>query len=180
MLGTWFEIVDMSVLPAVAPADETGSTFEENACIKAWHAAAHFAGPVLADDSGLEVDALGGAPGVYSARYAGPHATDADNRTKLLAELKDMPAPRTARFRCVIAWLNPGAPVRCFSGALEGTIVAREAGTGGFGYDPVFFPENSDRTLAEMSAGEKNRLSHRAAALAALARDQGFRPVAAW
>ena len=160
----------------VAPADaglegfevvEDGETYEANAARKA-RSYANAAGlPALADDSGLEVDALGGAPGVFSARYAGAQADDAANRARLLAALADVPAAeRGARFRCVVALVYPFTTnVRLGEGAVEGRIAMDERGDLGFGYDPVF--ELADgRRMAELSAAEKNRISHRALALA--------------
>jgi XTP/dITP diphosphohydrolase len=127
---------------------------------------------VIADDSGLEVDTLGGAPGVISARYSGPGATDASNRAKLLAELRpflhDPAAPVTARFHCVIALAHGGKLAGTFDGAVEGRILAEERGGGGFGYDPLFVPDGFDQTFAELPAETKNALSHRSSALAKL------------
>jgi len=155
----------------IKPAAETGLTFVENAVLKARHAAFESGLPALADDSGLEVDALGGAPGIYSARYAGEHARDADNVVKLLDALRAIPESlRTARFHCVIALLghaNDPAPIIC-EGRWQGRIALQPAGTGGFGYDPVFFIPELGCTAADLSAAEKNRLSHRGQALAAL------------
>ena len=152
----------------VTPVEETGSTFLENALLKARNAAAVSGLPALADDSGLEVDALGGAPGVRSARYAGEHATDADNRTKLLAALRDVRADaRGARFRCVIVLVRHAhdpAPVVC-EGVWEGAIATTPSGTNGFGYDPVFLPAGSTVTSAQLSPAEKDRASHRGQAL---------------
>lgn len=169
ILGDRFEILDMSVLPELSTPDETGATFEENARLKASHAAAHYSGMVLADDSGLEVDALGGAPGVLSARYAGLQATDADNVARLLADLEAFPDNRSARFCCVIACAGPTAAMFTVSGAVEGKIRREPAGATGFGYDPVFEPQGCFKTFAELSPVEKNCLSHRAAAIERLA-----------
>jgi len=155
----------------LASADETGHTFEANALLKARHAAQGAGLPALADDSGLEVDALDGRPGVHSARYAGPHASDADNLALLLEELTGVPpALRTARYRCVIAFVrspDDDAPLIA-TGDWEGTIATAPRGTGGFGYDPVFVPADGSRTVAELSDAEKNAVSHRGKALAAL------------
>ncbi len=166
------EVADLRAHPEVVPAEETGTTFAANAALKALGAAAALpAGSwVLADDSGLEVDALDGAPGVYSARYAGEGATDADNRAKLLAALTDV-ARRAARFRCVLVLARAGdAPEveATFDGACEGTITTAEQGAGGFGYDPLFRPDGHDATFGELPAEVKNGISHRARALAAL------------
>jgi XTP/dITP diphosphohydrolase len=147
--------------------EETGETFEENASLKALAASAHFEGWVLADDSGLEVDALGGAPGVRSARFSGEGATDASNRALLLEKLAGIPEDqRSARFRCVIALARGGEVLAHFSGSVEGAIIASEKGEGGFGYDPLFVPVGFSETFAELSAETKNRLSHRGRALA--------------
>lgn len=153
---------------AVAP-DETGATLADNARIKARAAFAHTGLPSIADDTGLEVDALDGAPGIHAARFAGPGATYDDNVRKLLAELEGVPpARRTARFRCVcVACLPGGAEVEA-EGTLEGRITAARRGVEGFGYDPVFEVEVGGRTLAELSADEKNEHSHRARAVHAL------------
>ncbi len=155
----------------VSSAEETGLTFVENAILKARHAARETGLPALADDSGLEVDALGGAPGVHSARYAGPGAGDADNVDKLLGALAGVDAPgRGAAFRCVVVLMrhaNDPAPIIC-SGRWPGRIAAAPVGDGGFGYDPVFFVPDHGATAAELPAATKNAISHRAQALAAL------------
>ncbi|QQL44366.1 RdgB/HAM1 family non-canonical purine NTP pyrophosphatase [Sulfuriroseicoccus oceanibius] len=167
MLAPFAEVVDLTDpdfenLPEI---DETGTTFDENSLLKSASISKITGGITLADDSGLEVDALDGAPGIYSARYSGDNATDATNREKLLSELKDAPAPRTARFRCVLALTKNGQTLGTWSGALEGTIGFEEAGDAGFGYDPVFIPEGDTRTLAEYTADEKNAISHRGRAV---------------
>ena len=159
--------------PADAPGapqpEETGATFAENAAIKARALAAHSGWLALADDSGLEVDALGGEPGVRSARYAGRHGDDAANNRLLLEKLARH-RNRSARFRCAIALAAPdGTLVAEAEGACEGVIADQAAGAAGFGYDPLFIPEGFDRTFAELGAEVKNRLSHRARALMALA-----------
>ena len=169
ILGPSFELLDLSFVPALGEVEETGTTFEENAALKALAASAHFDGWVLADDSGLEVDALGGAPGVYSARFSGEGATDVTNRALLLEKLATVPADqRSARFRCVIALARGGEVLAHFSGAVEGAIIQSEKGEGGFGYDPLFVPEGFGETFAELGAETKNRLSHRGRALAGL------------
>ena len=169
ILGPSFELLDLSSIPALGEVEETGTTFEENAGLKALAASAHFGGWVLADDSGLEVDALGGAPGVYSARFSGEGATDVTNRALLLEKLAAVPADqRSARFRCVIALARGGEVLAHFSGAVEGAIIQSEKGEGGFGYDPLFVPEGFGETFAELGAETKNRLSHRGRALAGL------------
>ena len=155
----------------VISVEETGLTFADNALLKARHAAGATGLAALADDSGLEVDALGGAPGVYSARYAGEGASDAENVHKLLGALTGVPATdRTARYRCVLALVLTAAdpaPVMA-EGVWEGSITTAPRGAGGFGYDPVFRPEGGSRTAAELPAEEKNQCSHRAKALAVL------------
>ena len=161
------ELIAQSAL-GIESAEETGATFEANALIKARHASERAALPALADDSGIEVDALGGRPGVRSARYAGEHATDAANLQKLLADLEGVPhRRRTARYRCVIALVrDPDDPRPLLAdGSWEGLIINTPRGRGGFGYDPIFEPDGMDRTAAELAADEKNRLSHRAQAL---------------
>ena len=160
----------LSEFPGAIAPEETGVTLLENARLKAEYAATLTRLPVIADDTGLEVDALDGGPGVYSARFAGPDATYADNVQKLLASLERVPAPRrTARFRCVIVARVPGRGELVGEGVLEGRITAAPRGTNGFGYDPVFELPELGRTLAELSAEEKNRISHRALAAQALA-----------
>lgn len=163
----------MQATLGIAPAVETGASFEDNALLKARHAARAAGLPALADDSGIEVDALGGRPGVFSARFAGAHATDADNNALLLRELAGVPAgARTARYRCVIAWVagaDDCAPLFAH-GAWEGSIATVPAGTGGFGYDPLFIPRDLPVTAAQMAPADKNALSHRGKALAALLR----------
>ncbi len=151
--------------------EETAPTFVENALLKA-RAAAHAVGlPAIADDSGLEVDALGGAPGVRSARYAGPAASDADNVAKLLAALSGTdPAARTARFRCAAVYLPHAGhpcPIVC-QAHWEGRILDAPRGSGGFGYDPVFLDPVTGLSAAELPAAEKNRVSHRGQAVRAL------------
>ena len=157
----------------VPEVDETGTTFVENAIIKARHAAALTGLPALADDSGIEVDALDGAPGVYSARFSGPGASDADNNALLVETLSDIPSrQRSARYRAVIVLMRHAAdpsPLIC-EGSWEGIIQLEPAGDGGFGYDPHFFLPDRGCTSAQLSAAEKNRLSHRGKALAELKR----------
>lgn len=152
----------------IEPPEETGATFEANALLKARHAAARSGLPALADDSGLEVDALGGAPGVRSARYAGEGAGDLANLHKLLAAMADIPQDaRGARFRCVIAFVRSGDdPSPLFgSGVWQGRILDAPRGAGGFGYDPVFAPSGETRSVAELASAEKHASSHRGAAL---------------
>ena len=154
-----------------ASADETGLSFVENAILKARFAAQASGLPAIADDSGLEVDALDGAPGIYSARYAGPGADDAANNLRLLADLAEVPdAQRTARYRCAMVWLRrPADPAPVIAQASwEGRIARAARGSGGFGYDPLFIVAGGERRAAEFDAAEKNRVSHRGLALRAL------------
>jgi XTP/dITP diphosphohydrolase len=163
------ELVPQSVF-GIVPPEETGRTFLDNALLKARHAAG--AGlPALADDSGIEVDALDGRPGVRSARYAGEQASDADNLALLLRELAGVPdARRTARYHCVLAWVrDPQDPQPLIAtGVWEGRVLTAARGTGGFGYDPVFQPHGLEVSAAQLPAAQKNLLSHRAQALRAL------------
>ena len=168
--------LDIEVVPqsdfGVTDADETGATFVENALIKARHAAAATGLPAIADDSGIAVDALGGRPGVYSARYAGPGASDQDNNDRLLAELEGVPeAERGAAFHCVACFVMPGdaAPIVA-EGEWRGRILFEPSGEGGFGYYPLFYVPETGCSSAELSAEEKNRRSHRGKALRELAR----------
>jgi XTP/dITP diphosphohydrolase len=166
------EVMSQTAL-GISPVEETGATFEANALLKARHAARAADLPALADDSGLEVDALGGRPGVWSARYAGPAASDADNNALLLKELAAVPADRrTARYRCVLAWvLHPADPLPLIAhGIWEGRIGTVPRGDGGFGYDPLFIPSGMELTAAQMTPAAKNAHSHRGAALAELVR----------
>lgn len=166
---------NVEVLPQTAfhvpGVDETGLSFVENALLKARHAARHSGLPALADDSGLVVDALGGAPGIYSARYAGSHASDEDNIEKLLTALNKIPdVQRSARFYCALVYLRHEAdpiPLIC-EGSWEGVITHTPQGKGGFGYDPIFFVTSEGKTAAQLSLELKNRLSHRGQALAKL------------
>lgn len=155
----------------VPEADETGLSFVENALIKARNAALHTGLPAIADDSGLEVDVLGGAPGIHSARYAGPTADDATNNHKLLAALHDHPAAaRAARFRCAMVFLRHASDASplIVQAAWEGHILTAPAGAGGFGYDPLFFVPTAGCSAAELNPVEKNRISHRGQAVRAL------------
>lgn len=153
--------------PELAEAEETGATFAENATIKALHYSAYTRLLTLSDDSGLVVDALGGAPGVHSARYAGREATYAERMSKLLDELDATgDAERRARFICVIAVADPSTGMlHTFEGACEGRIARAPRGSGGFGYDPLFIPDAYDRTFGELNTEVKHSLSHRARAL---------------
>lgn len=162
----------LQVIPAseldMPEAIESGLTFIENAIIKARNAVIHSGLPAIADDSGLEVDALDGAPGIYSSRYAGKNATDEDNNQKLLADLQSVPAKlRSARFQCVIVYLRhekDPTPLIC-TGTWEGRILRAEQGSSGFGYDPLFFVPSHDCASAELNPDVKNAISHRAQAM---------------
>lgn len=176
LLGNEFKVVDLNSFPQIQAIEETGSTFAENAILKAISASGKIVdlatgrvrpagGLVLADDSGLEVNALGGAPGVYSARYAGKNATDEQNMTKLLRELGSM-SERSARFRCVLALARGGKLLCTFEGVAEGVIIDTPRGSAGFGYDPIFAPNGFEQTFAELP--QKNQISHRAKAIGAL------------
>lgn len=149
------------------PPEETGATFEENAAIKTLYYSQFAAGYLFADDSGLEVDALGGAPGVHSARFAGPHAKDRDNNDLLLQKLAGK-TDRIARFVCVIALANNGQLMKTFRGSVEGRILTEPHGSGGFGYDPLFFHEPFGCTFGEAPIEDKMKVSHRAQALEAM------------
>ena len=163
------ELKSLLDFPEFAEIEETGSTLEENALIKAVEGFRMTATPCIADDTGLEVDSLNGAPGVYSSRYAGENATYADNVRKLLAVMKDVPPEkRSARFRCVAALKAEGRE-EWVEGTCEGVILTERRGTGGFGYDPVFFVPEIGKTMAEMSPGEKNAISHRGRAFRKMA-----------
>ena len=170
LAGLPFRIASQADLK-VAPVAETGATFAENALLKARHAAAITGMAAIGDDSGLEVDALGGAPGIYSARYAGPAADDAANNAKLMAELGRRPlAVRTARYRCALAFVRgPADPAPLTAvAAWVGLLLDAPRGAAGFGYDPYFWLPDLGRTAAELDITEKNRLSHRGRALLAL------------
>jgi XTP/dITP diphosphohydrolase len=171
LLGDGFELRDLRVFPNIVLPEETGHTFVENAALKAIAASQdrQLRGSlIVADDSGLEVDALGGAPGVYSARYAGENASDESNVAKLLNELRARKETRSARFRSVIALARNGELLKTFEGSVAGEIVDLPRGTNGFGYDPVFRPSGFGQTFAEMAPETKNTISHRARAIAAL------------
>lgn len=167
--GVFGNIVSLNDLESPPEVTEDGETFRENALKKARAISAYSGIPALADDSGLEVEALGGRPGVYSARYAGEGATDRDNIRKLLVELKGV-ANRKARFVCVLALVTPDGKEITAEGTCEGVILTGPRGEGGFGYDPVFFLQEYDRTMAEIPAELKNRISHRALACESLAK----------
>jgi len=165
-----FDLVAQNTLGLDTPP-ETGDTFAANALLKARYAAAATNLPALADDSGIEVDALGGRPGIYSARYAGEGASDQQNLRKMLGELHGVPAgKRTARYQCVIAFVSTSIDTQPIlaTGTWEGSLITEPRGLGGFGYDPIFVPGGFDRTAAELDPAQKNSLSHRGQALAAL------------
>ena len=168
--GLGFNIVPQTQLN-IADIEETGLTFVENSILKARNASAHSSLPAVADDSGLEVDFLKGAPGIYSARFAGEAATDASNRDKLLELMKDVPADqRTARYQTVIVYMrhsNDPTPMIC-QGTWEGTIAFDEKGDGGFGYDSIFQVTETNCRAAELDKESKNKLSHRGKAIASL------------
>ena len=179
ILGAGYVVSDLKSHPELPEVEETGTTFHENAALKAFEISQQVEGLVLSDDSGLEVDALGGEPGVYSARYAsigddhgrfyidnigGKAGDDAANNAKLLWALRDE-KNRTARFRCVMVLAQAGKLLASFDGAVEGYMLDKNHGKGGFGYDPLFVPDGYTETFAELSPQIKNRLSHRAKAM---------------
>jgi XTP/dITP diphosphohydrolase len=163
--GLAAEILTLEDWPGAPQVEETGDTLEGNAILKA-EAICRFTGlPSLADDSGLEVDALQGAPGVLSSRFAGEHCSYADNNRKLLRLMADVPQERrTARFVCVVAWMKDPRHIATLKGEVEGIIALKELGEKGFGYDPVFYLPDLNKTFAQLSFEEKNRISHRARA----------------
>ena len=168
--GLPHELVGADAYPEIPDVKETGVTFAENALLKA-HALARATGlPAVADDFGLCVDILGGAPGIFSARWAGRHGDDAANLALLLAQLGDIGTPhRAAHFACAAAFALPDGTTRVVEGHLTGTLRHTPAGTGGFGYDPILQPDNDTRTCAELTPAEKNAISHRGKAFRALA-----------
>ncbi len=172
ILGPDFIVRDLGAHPNVSESRESGTSFEENATLKALAASKQLRALVIADDSGLEVDALAGAPGVYSARYAGANATDTDKINKLLRELERVRATedrRRARFRCVVALARNGNLLETFEGTVAGRITDEPRGDSGFGYDPIFVPDGFEQSFAELPAEVKNTISHRAKAIRALA-----------
>lgn len=163
------KVITLQDIEGAIDVEETGKTFEENARLKAETVANLLGKTVIADDSGLEIDALNGAPGVYSARYAGINSTDDENIDKALEALQGVSSEeRTARFRCVLAVASPNSETVFFSGSCEGVILEERRGTNGFGYDPIFYVPSKDRTMAELTAEEKSEVSHRGVALAKL------------
>jgi XTP/dITP diphosphohydrolase len=172
ILGPEFRVRDLGAHPEVSEIRESGTSFEENAKLKALAASRQLAALVIADDSGLEVDALGGAPGIYSARYAGANATERDKIDKLFRELAQVRATqdgRRAQFRCVVALARNGNLLGTFEGIVEGRIANEVRGDYGFGYDPIFIPEGFEQTFGELPTEVKNTISHRARAIRALA-----------
>ncbi len=168
LTGFGFEIFSLLDSPEIPDVAETGSSFEENALLKAKAVYDVVNIPVLADDSGLEVDALGGSPGIFSARFSGVAATDEENNLKLLEELKNLPLEkRTARFICVLV-LYDGMNSRYFDGACEGKIAFSPSGHNGFGYDPLFIPAGYEQSFGELGYSVKSKISHRAKALLSL------------
>lgn len=168
------KVLSLSDFKAIPEAVEDGVSFEENAVLKARHYAKHTGKACLADDSGLEVDALQGAPGIYSARFAGETATDEDNNEKLLAELEGIESgKRMARFRCVLAFVDSNETVLTTDGVCSGIIGTKPQGTGGFGYDCLFYVPELNKTMAEISKEEKNAISHRGQALKSMASKLG-------
>ena len=164
ILGEDYVVSDLKAHPDLPEVEETGTTFLENATLKAVEISKQVDGLILSDDSGLEVDALGGEPGVYSSRYAGEAGNDAANNKKLLHELQGEDS-RTARFRCVMVLAQDGEVLTSFDGAVEGRMLSELHGEGGFGYDPLFVPDGYDQTFSQLSEGIKNQLSHRAVAM---------------
>ena len=172
ILGPDFRVRDLGAHSEVSEIRESGTSFEENAKLKALAASKQFSAMVIADDSGLKVDILGGAPGIYSARYAGANATERDKIDKLLRELARVRATgdeRRARFHCVVALARKGDLLGTFEGTVEGRITDKARGDCGFGYDPIFIPEGLEQTFAELPTEVKNTISHRAKAIRALA-----------
>ena len=172
ILGPEFRVRDLAAHPEVSEIRESGTSLEENAKLKALAASRQLPALVIADDSGLEVDALGGAPGICSARYAGANATDRDKINKLLRELARVRVTddrRRARFRCVAALARNGDLLGIFEGTVEGRIADEMRGDSGFGYDPIFVPEGLTKTFGDLPAEMKNAISHRGKAIRALA-----------
>lgn len=166
MLGEAFDILTLQDIGCTEYIEETANTFQGNSLIKAQHVFDNYKIDCIADDSGLEVDALNGAPGVYSARYAGEHGNHSKNMDKLLTALEGE-ENRRAQFRTVVTFMKNGKPVQ-FEGIVKGQITLEKTGNGGFGYDPIFMPDGFDRTFAEMTSEEKNPISHRGKAIKAL------------
>lgn len=168
--GADIEVLSLTAWPDAPSPIEDGLTFADNALIKARAIANHTGLPAIADDSGLCVEALNGMPGIYSARWAGTHGDDVGNLDLLLAQMRDVPvARRGAHFLCAAALVTPDGVERVVEGSIEGVLTSTPAGSGGFGYDPIFRPHGFDVTTAELPADEKNAISHRGAAFRALA-----------
>jgi len=164
--GYGIEVKGVGDFPECSEIEEDGDTFQQNAIKKAETISKQLGVPALADDSGLEVDVLEGRPGVYSARFAGPDATDEENIEKLIESLRDVPAgDRQARFRCVVAVAVPGKDTWTSEGTCEGHIVLEPTGNGGFGYDPIFYVPEKGKTMAQLTKDEKNQISHRGKAM---------------
>lgn len=169
-VGADIDVISLADWPDAPTPVEDGATFAENALIKARAIATHTGRPAVADDSGICVDALNGMPGIYSARWAGEHGNDRANLELLLSQMRDVPADRRgAHFLCAAAVVTPDGHERVVEGTIEGVLTAVPSGAGGFGYDPIFRPHGFDVTTAELSAAEKNAISHRGAAFRALA-----------
>ncbi|MCH7228435.1 RdgB/HAM1 family non-canonical purine NTP pyrophosphatase [Haloferula sp. A504] len=164
MVGDRFEVLDATAFPGLSEVEETGTTFLENATLKAVAVSQGVGGLVLSDDSGLEVDALDGRPGVWSSSFGGEEGNHAKNNERLIREMAGI-AERSARFRCVMVLARDGEVVADFSGAVEGRILDRAQGEGGFGYDPLFAPDGHDSSFAELGSEVKNSMSHRGRAL---------------
>jgi XTP/dITP diphosphohydrolase len=163
------EVLSLLDIEGSPDVEETGTTFEENAILKAETISSEMNIPVIADDSGLEIDALDGRPGVYSARYAGSQKNDDDNMDKVLYELKEVHrSERNARFVCALAFARPGQETFVVKGICEGEILSERRGQEGFGYDPIFYLPQLNRSMAELTKEEKNKISHRALALTKL------------
>ncbi len=166
ILGDRFEVLDVTSFPELPEIDETGTTFLENARLKALGISRRIDGWVLADDSGLEVDALGGTPGVWSSSYGGEEGNHAKNNARLMREMAGI-TDRSARFRCTLVLAKYGEEKAVFTGTVEGRISESPSGNGGFGYDPLFIPEGHSQTMADLGAAVKSTLSHRAEAIRA-------------
>jgi XTP/dITP diphosphohydrolase len=168
IFGSALAVRDLTAHPEISEITESGTSFEENAKLKAIAVSRKLTGLVIADDSGLEVDALGGAPGIQSARYAGVNASDKEKIAKLLRQLAKVDAKgdqRRARFRCILAVARDGHVLAIFEGVVDGKIAERPRGSHGFGYDPIFIPNGFEQTFAELPVDVKNNISHRANAI---------------
>lgn len=172
ILGDRFEVLDVTSFPELPEIDETGTTFLENARLKALGISRLTDGWVLADDSGLEVDALGGAPGVWSSSFGGEEGNHALNNQRLMKEM-DGKSDRKARFRCTLVLAKDGKEKGVFLGTVDGMIAESPSGNGGFGYDPLFIPDGHNATMADLGAGVKSRLSHRAKAIQSFVAELG-------